>query len=158
MENIYLTKGTDLTSVADAIREKAKLSDGLGFPDGFIEAINGIKTINILASGKIIPSENTKDYQLDTGVALNKKNFLLWHDGEVPAGSYAICFGYGQSPTSYYHIGRNGLGNKEPHSASVEIYNSTIVQLSGSYANYSYCLVANETYYWIVYDSSFTGF
>lgn len=32
----------DLTSIADAIREKAGVSDSFAFPDGFIEAVSGI--------------------------------------------------------------------------------------------------------------------
>lgn len=32
----------DLTSIADAIREKAGVSDSFAFPDGFVEAVSGI--------------------------------------------------------------------------------------------------------------------
>ncbi len=34
----------DLTSIADAIREKAGVSDSFVFPDGFVEAVSGIST------------------------------------------------------------------------------------------------------------------
>lgn len=35
----YLTTDTDLTAVADAIREKGGTSASLSFPDGFVNAI-----------------------------------------------------------------------------------------------------------------------
>lgn len=38
----YKVKGTDLTSVADAIRTKAGISGGLSFPDGFVSEIGNI--------------------------------------------------------------------------------------------------------------------
>ena len=40
----YLIQDTSLTSIADAIREKAGLEDNLAFPEGFVEAIEGIST------------------------------------------------------------------------------------------------------------------
>ena len=42
MANEYAVNQTDLKTVADAIRAKAGLSDGLAFPDGFGEAIAAI--------------------------------------------------------------------------------------------------------------------
>ncbi len=38
----YLTNETDLTAVANAIRAKCKMAGPLVYPDGFVEAINGI--------------------------------------------------------------------------------------------------------------------
>ena len=40
----YLVTDTDLTSVADAIREKGGTSAALEFPDGFVDAIDDIET------------------------------------------------------------------------------------------------------------------
>lgn len=42
MANEYAVNQADLKTVADAIRAKAGLSDGLAFPDGFAEAIAAI--------------------------------------------------------------------------------------------------------------------
>lgn len=39
----YLTNTTDLTSVANAIREKGGTSDPLIYPDGFVAAIEAIQ-------------------------------------------------------------------------------------------------------------------
>ena len=41
--NSYISTGADMVSVANKIREKAGVSDGLVFPDGWIEAIEGIE-------------------------------------------------------------------------------------------------------------------
>ena len=43
-DNSYISTGADMVSVANKIREKAGVSDGLVFPDGWIETIEGIKT------------------------------------------------------------------------------------------------------------------
>lgn len=40
----YLVTDTDLTAVADAIREKGGTSAGLEFPDGFVDAVEAIET------------------------------------------------------------------------------------------------------------------
>ena len=41
---VYLTNGTELTSIADAIRTKGGTSASLEYPDGFVTAINAIST------------------------------------------------------------------------------------------------------------------
>ena len=43
-DNSYISTGADMVSVANKIRDKAGVSDGLIFPDGWIDAIDGIKT------------------------------------------------------------------------------------------------------------------
>lgn len=40
----YLTNDIELTSVADAIREKGGTSDPLTYPDGFANAVRAIQT------------------------------------------------------------------------------------------------------------------
>ena len=42
MATEYIVNHTDLTDVADAIRAKAELTEGLEFPGGFIEAVSAI--------------------------------------------------------------------------------------------------------------------
>ena len=39
---VYVTNDTDLTSVADAIRDKAGTTGGLVFPNGFVSAVNNL--------------------------------------------------------------------------------------------------------------------
>ena len=40
----YLVTDTDLTTVANAIREKAGITDQLSFPTGFAEVVSNIST------------------------------------------------------------------------------------------------------------------
>lgn len=42
MGNVYVTNENDLKAVANAIREKADVSNNLVFPNGFVDAVNGI--------------------------------------------------------------------------------------------------------------------
>ena len=64
----YRVDGTDLTSVADAIRTKGGTSDALEFPDGFVEAIGNISgggstliTKSITANGTYSASADNAD-------------------------------------------------------------------------------------------------
>ena len=43
MENAYIAQASDLTAVANAIREKGETSEQLVFPDGFVAAIQAIE-------------------------------------------------------------------------------------------------------------------
>lgn len=44
----YLVQDTDLTAVADAIRTKTGSSDSIAFPDGFVSAVEGISTSEVV--------------------------------------------------------------------------------------------------------------
>ena len=70
-DNIYISTGADMVSVANKIRDKAGVSDGLVFPDGWIEAIEGIEA----GSGGITPSGNkaiTATTSTQTGIDVRK--------------------------------------------------------------------------------------
>lgn len=62
----YLTNDIELTSVADAIREKGGTSDPLTYPDGFANAVRAIQTgialqlIVTVSAGATVTA--TKDY------------------------------------------------------------------------------------------------
>lgn len=43
-QNEYLVDGADMTTVADAIREKGGTTAPLSFPDGMAEAVRGIQS------------------------------------------------------------------------------------------------------------------
>lgn len=43
-QNEYLVDGSDMTTVADAIREKGGTSEPLQFPDGMAAAVRNIKS------------------------------------------------------------------------------------------------------------------
>lgn len=40
----YLVNGTDMTTVADAIREKGRTSEPLSFPEGMAKAVRNIQS------------------------------------------------------------------------------------------------------------------
>ena len=58
-DNSYISTGADMVSVANKIREKAEVSNGLVFPDGWIEAIDGIEAGG---GGGSVPKPLTFDY------------------------------------------------------------------------------------------------
>lgn len=59
-DNSYISTGADMVSVANKIRDKAGVSDGLIFPDGWIEAIDGIEAGG--GGGGSVPKPLTFDY------------------------------------------------------------------------------------------------
>lgn len=62
----YLTNTTDLTAVANAIRAKSKMLGPLVYPDGFVEAINGISQGQGGASKINLMKTNLKQLTYDT--------------------------------------------------------------------------------------------
>ena len=73
MAENYIVKSEELKQIADAIREKAGISDNLTFPTAMVEAITAIETGggNELysgvkyATGIITPSEDTTNLRID---------------------------------------------------------------------------------------------
>lgn len=71
----YLTRKSELTSIADAIREKGGTSDSLVYPDGFVTAIQAIQTgtelqiIVTVASGATVTA--TKGSLSVSGTSVN---------------------------------------------------------------------------------------
>lgn len=62
----YLTNDTDLTSVAVAIRNKAGGSEKLVFPNGFVNAINGIKLMKEEETFDVIPKATSQEVRPST--------------------------------------------------------------------------------------------
>lgn len=63
----YLTNDTDLKKVANAIRVKGGTSTPLTYPDGFVSAIEAIKTTPILQTKTITPSTSKQEIVSDSG-------------------------------------------------------------------------------------------
>ena len=76
-DNSYISTGADMVSVANKIREKAEVSNGLVFPDGWIEAIDGIETGG--GGGGVQPDWN----QNDETAADYVKNRPFYNGGNV---------------------------------------------------------------------------
>lgn len=82
-DNSYIVTGADMVGLANKIREKAGVSNGLVFPNGMIEAIEGIETgggsswtdsYSVFATGTFTPVENVVSVEIDTGVPFDCSN------------------------------------------------------------------------------------
>jgi len=60
----YSVTGEQLTDIADAIRAKTAGSEGLEFPDGFVEAIEGIADLSSLTTNMVYAQ---KDRTIEVG-------------------------------------------------------------------------------------------
>lgn len=85
---VYITNDTDLKSVADAIREKAGITDKLVYPDGFVSAIpdgipKGLK-IKYIIPATYLPKRTSDDFGFDittytfTRENVNQLFFVDW--------------------------------------------------------------------------------
>lgn len=61
----YKVSGTELTSIADAIREKGSTSAPLSFPDDFVSAIHDLPTSGAILVSKSITENGTYDPEDD---------------------------------------------------------------------------------------------
>ena len=96
-DNSYISTGADMVSVANKIREKAGVSNGLVFPDGWIEAIEGIKT----GSGGITPSGNkaiTATTSTQTGIDVT--NYATVSVAPTPSETKSVTTNGDVTPSS----------------------------------------------------------
>lgn len=63
-QNEYLVDGADMTTVADAIREKGGTTAPLSFPDGMAEAVRNIQSGGDLSSVDVYISDFTSNTDL----------------------------------------------------------------------------------------------
>lgn len=73
---VYLTNSADLSSIANAIRKKAKLNNPIEYPNGFVNAIKDIQASknNVVFydyDGSIIKSYNADDFLELTNMPAN---------------------------------------------------------------------------------------
>ena len=124
-DNSYISTGADMVSVANKIREKAGVSDGLVFPDGWIEAIEGIEAGGEvrIEQGSITFAEELQSYRFvedfpdifivyvedDSGPSYSSSKYvwamiqdtrLFEYYGKMCKTSY--IFGYNKGPKKYY--------------------------------------------------------
>ena len=93
---------TDLTSIANAIREKAGLTDSFAFPEGFVQAIAGIEAggasfgdFDEVTSGTFVPSEDiTATYAIDVGFSFQNSQdsfvFVLYSAPDFTASGTKV--------------------------------------------------------------------
>ena len=63
----YLVTNTEMTAVADAIRDKIGAAEQLSFPSGFISAIQGIQAESTLQEKVVTPTTSQQDITPDSG-------------------------------------------------------------------------------------------
>lgn len=126
-----LVQDTSLTSIADAIREKAGLTDSFAFPEGFIQAIAGIEAgggadITQFGFNKAVFGTTTGSQSFMHNLDETPKCVIFWSDD---------VFDYAITSTPQYII-RAGIGlvlhAKDGTTAVVESYNN-IYYSGGSY-------------------------
>ncbi len=181
---VYVTTDTDLTTVADAIRDKAGTTGALTFPDGFASAIpygipsgNHIKYI-IPCSYVPLRTENGHGFaDFDLTVTRENVNQLVdvnWHlqdatDNTTP-GYWAqhliwqMCYTGNYASMHCFNIFLCAHG-KTGNQAPTRVYNYDKTKLSekmsitamvGSAENYAF-LGQNYKGLLFIYDSTYTG-
>ena len=80
-DNSYISTGADMVSVANKIREKAGVSDGLVFPDGWIEAIEEIEAGG--GGGGSVPKPLTFDYMPEGYPTKSVQTTMLMEEQQV---------------------------------------------------------------------------
>lgn len=100
MVNEYRVNNSDLTAVADAIREKSGTSDPMSFPAGFVEAIAGISTGGGNGGGTGVGGKDVNFYDYD-GTLLHSYTVeeaqTLTAMPALPEHSGLICQGWNWS-------------------------------------------------------------
>lgn len=109
---------TDLTAVADAIREKSGTSASLAFPDGFVDAIDAIETgggssspIQLL--GTVTVPSDTRAVNIDTTPYNGYDFYFCIIDATLTASDWLYVAKDGSSPSSGFYqmssINHHGL-------------------------------------------------
>ena len=94
----YLVTDTELTGVADAIREKGSTSAALEWPDGYVSAIGDIETgggvemasVTLTAVKAMMPSHI---YYTDSSMAVQHVTTGEVRNTQMPVGSIIFCYG-----------------------------------------------------------------
>lgn len=111
----YVVEGGFLTSIANALREKANISDALLFPIGFIDTIysmgNGALPWGVteVAYGNFLPTStitSTSGFKISHGMSVTPNFFAIWAVGTKNSTNFnkynvfQCCFGVNIQRTS----------------------------------------------------------
>ena len=119
---------TDLTSIADAIREKAGLTDSFVFPEGFVQAIAGIEAGGgKIANGSWTPTSNGETYTVTHNLG-EIPNFVIYFkettgvtNNSHLAGGWIDSMGFASGPSgsgiSQYYSGTFDITASKGHGA-----------------------------------------
>lgn len=139
MANEYAVNSADLTSVADAIREKGGTEDSLSFPAGFVTAIQDIKAggglgFDIVASltRPENPSENTVWVATDQAIT---SHVFLATEPESPTEGMVWFMLSDDSTASFNALGEGDVLMISPTDAAQYINGEWVNVLSERYSN-----------------------
>lgn len=107
----YLTTDTDLTAVADAIREKGGTSAALEWPSGYVDAIDAIETGGGDAAGPFVKSFGTQSFNANVYYSSYEYDFA---DSWSPITAGSTC--YIRTGNDYYleNVTREDTGESVP--------------------------------------------
>lgn len=163
MSELVIANKSDLVTVADAIREKAGIEDGLAFPEGFAEAIAAIEAgeipsnITEIAGGTLtMASDQRQHFAITHNMGKPPSVLVLWsastNQGNMGWGiifpnadlgigwlgsAKGISFTYANRGSSWT---RNGMANTSP---TTIVYPA--LENSGTSAK------AGDTFYWLAW-------
>ena len=124
----YVVKESDISDIAAAIMNKAKLDEKLNgmiaFPDNFISTINSIQSGFKIASGSFTPSSNVTSYQVTHNLGVPPKVACFICTGSFPS----IINGARLGGVAYY----NESVNKTNHNAAQFRISGSNIVFNGS--------------------------
>lgn len=111
----YLVTDTDLTDVANAIREKGGTSAALEWPSGYVSAIGDIETgggvelasVSLYSIDTFMPSHI---YYTDENMEVQHETSGVVENTLMPVGSIVFCYGnQGPNPFANSNVGITSL-------------------------------------------------
>lgn len=148
----YRVKGTDLSSIADAIRTKGNTSAQLSFPDGFLSAIGNIPTgggstlitKSITTNGTYNASSDSADGYSSVTVAVSNRLMVGTFKGTTAGAVMAVSIPY--------------TGNGYPVAGIVfpsgGTISTSIAQLVQNYVEVMFAFAKNDTEQAPTYDDT----
>ena len=162
----YLVTDTDLTKVANAIREKAEVSSNLIFPNGFVDAVQSIMINRANATaGTFTPIATLRSITLED--TIGKDNVFIYpmfdfisadavvriHWGALFLNGRCVLQGSTNATKNAYVFTATTFSASD-HINNADTFDSstgTVTIVASSDVNYGGCFVAGKTYGYLVW-------
>lgn len=148
----------DLTSIANAIREKLGVNDLFVFPDGFADAIANIAStpngISALAAGTITLAEQSSKLTLEHNLGVQPNFYYVRaqetfdsaaHSAKIYTSSGSNLGGFSLSHLAHYTTYDGGGFGVKQVAGSFSSFNDTLYTMGAS----GFYYMAGCTYHWI---------
>lgn len=159
MANEYSVNQADLTSIANAIREKSGASGSLVFPDGFADAIAEIVgelpgNLTALASGSFTPSDYPTTYTIEHGLGVAPNFYMIRDTDKLLYSSHAnriltICAADFSSQSVLVLLYTNSTTSTFTPRTSLGGIISNATSITTPSINASYVFQNGHTYHWV---------